>query len=105
MQGQAPYSIATISIKESAFVENLAPIGAGLYASVGHKTVVEDSEFDQNSVYTLRGAGAEISGAGEAEFRGCNFTRNFAWNGGAGKRDWHRAGGRGRTHLFLAVVG
>lgn len=86
VQGNAPYSIAKLYVKDSLFGGNLAPSGAAIWVSSGHKVIVEESYFSDNQVFNS-GGGGEISGAGEALFISCNFTRNFAHNGGGGEME------------------
>lgn len=87
VQGDSPRSNATISIWNSLFEENFAPIGGGMYVTSGFRLSVEQTSFVNNSAYVWHGGGASLDSEGEVMFRECNFTGGWGSNGGGGEKE------------------
>lgn len=78
------YFQAVVSIADSLFEGNFAEWGGGLWINSGYSLTVTGTVFRDNGVARFGGA-ASVESGGVAEFTACNFTANFAHNGGGGE--------------------
>lgn len=90
MQGNLPFSTASIFIADSVFEKNGALSGGALWISSGFNLVVAQTEFLNNTADFFGGASfggaADIGPEGVASFKGCNFTGGWGFHGGGGER-------------------
>ena len=90
MQGDYPYSMATVNISNCTFEGNYAANGSGIYVTGVYELLVERSLFIDNWALDAGGVafggGANISSLVTAVLRECNFTGGWSCSGGGGKR-------------------
>lgn len=75
-----PNVSAKLSMVDSSFEGNRAPVGGAMFLTGAFELDAEDVLFHHN---TARFGGAvEVYSGGNATFAGCNFTHDLAYEGG-----------------------